>query len=225
MKPNNMIVLLVFMISILITACSNNKNSQDLNVNSSNKTSTSCVPISPSPTPIDTQSDSKNKNHTVTAEKILNILSTKNNDVIDSLNLSDSDLIKSLDEQRFYVPVFKCEELGVLIGFNGANFDPIDKVKKMDETPTFVIPANGTIIRFDKVEFRVGDGIEDFKAKFGGGHAGKEGSLKGDKQYCYLTYTINNLKIRFTSLDGENFKKYDVEISKQENSSINNPAN
>ena len=79
------------------------------------------------------------------------------------------------------------------------------------------MPTNGTIISFDKnINFRVGDDMKQFKIKFGEGNADKEGNLKGDKQYCTLTYDISNLRIRFTSLDGNDFKKYDVYISKSQ---------
>lgn len=49
MKPNIIIVILVFLISISITACSSNKSSSGLNISSStcsNKTSTTSVPTS-----------------------------------------------------------------------------------------------------------------------------------------------------------------------------------
>jgi hypothetical protein len=58
----------------------------------------------------------KNKIYTITAEKVFSILSTKNNDVIDSLGLSYSDSIKSLNDPKLYIPVFICEELGILKG-------------------------------------------------------------------------------------------------------------
>lgn len=172
---------------------------------------------------INTQVPSKNKIRAVSAEKIFNILSTQNNDVIDSLSLLDSDIIKSLDGSRFYEPVFFCDELGILIGFNGAPYDSIDKLKAKDETPIFIMPTNGTIISFDKnIDFRVGDDMKQFKAKFGEGNADKEWNLKGDKQYSLLTYDISNLSVKFTSLDGDDFKKYDVYISKSQYSPTNN---
>lgn len=228
MKTKFIIVLLIFVLSISTTACSSDKESSNLNNSSnpsSNKISNTSVPTNTS-APITTPSDSKiedvktplpseNKIPTITVEKMYDILSTKNKDVIDSLNLSDSDNIKSLNDQGFYVPVFNCKRLGILIGFNGADFDPIDKVKEEDTTPIFIMPTNGTTISFDdNFSFRVGDDLEQFKAKFGKGNAGKEGNLKGDKEYSYLTYEINNLSIRFTSLDGDDFKKYDVYITK-----------
>lgn len=158
---------------------------------------------------------SSNEIHTISDKKIYDILSTNNNEVIKSLNLSDSDNIESFNNQRFYVPTFLCDDLGVLVGFNGTPFDSIDKVKNEDEHPIFIMPTNGTIISFDEnINFRVGDDLIQFKQIFGEGNADKEWSLKGEKQYSVLTYDISNLKIIFTSLDGDDFEKYYVYISK-----------
>ena len=165
----------------------------------------------------ETSQSPKTKSPTISVEEISSILTTNNNNVIDTLGLSDSDLIKSFNDSNFYEPVFRCEKLGVLIGFNGASFDTIDKVRKENETPNFIIPINGTEIKFDNnINFRVGDNITQFEAKFGEGKTGKDANLKGDKQFCFRTYDIKDLEIRFTSLNGDDFKKYDVYIFRLE---------
>lgn len=65
MKPKIMCVLLVFLLSISITACSNNKSSLNLNNSSngsSNKISDTSVPTSPSSDLINTPLDNKTEN-------------------------------------------------------------------------------------------------------------------------------------------------------------------
>lgn len=228
MKLKLMTVVMSFLLSITAIACSSDTSSSTLN--SSNQSSTaisdtnvstvtsSTTTIDPTNSTIEntkTSIPSKSNDLTISLDEILDILSSKNTDVIDSLKLSDSDKIKSLNDEKFYVPVFLCKDLGIMVGFNGAQFDAIDKVKQLDESPIFVMPANGTTISFDKNKsFTVGDDIKQFKAKFGEGKEGKEGNLQGDKEVSFLTYEIGNLEIRFTSHNGDDFKQYDVSISK-----------
>ena len=123
MKPKIISVLLMFLLCISITACSSNKSSSNLNNSSSpsiNKISNTSVPTSPTSNSnpsdseienIKTQMPPENKIRTVSVEKFFNILSRKNGDVIDTLGLSDSNIINSFNGSRFYVPVFLCEEL------------------------------------------------------------------------------------------------------------------
>jgi hypothetical protein len=160
---------------------------------------------------------SENQSTIISIEKISDILSTKNNNVIDTLGISDSDLIKSFNNSNFYEPVFRCEKLGILIGFNGTTDDTIDKVNQEDETPNFIIPINKTVIKFDNnINFRIGDNINQLEAKLGKGKIGKDINLKGDKQFSFLMYNINNLEVKFTSIDGDDFNKYDDKISSTE---------
>ena len=66
MKPKIMCLLLVFLLSISITACSNNKSRLNLDNSSdasSNKSSDTTVPTNPSSVPINSSSDSKDKNN------------------------------------------------------------------------------------------------------------------------------------------------------------------
>ncbi len=228
MKLRIITVLVAFLISISSTACSSNTSGSSVNSSSQSSVAISDTSISTSTSSSTTVSStddkkvntktsapSKSSDLTISLDKIRDILSSKNSEVIESLNLSDSDKIKYLGDEKFYVPVFLCKASGVMVGFNGAQFDNIDKVKQLDEKPIFIMPADGTTISFDKGKnFTVGDDIKQFKAKFGEGKADKESNLQGDKEMSFLTYNINDLEIRFTSLSGDDFKKYGVSISK-----------
>ncbi len=220
MKRKFLSIILIITIFTMI-GCSNKKINSQENSNTDVATNTNNPSIDNKIENTETSQSPKTQSPTISVEKISSILSTKNNNVIDTLGLSDSDLIKSFNDSNFYEPVFRCEKLGVLIGFNGASYDTIDKVRKENETPNFIIPINETVIKFDNnINFRVGDSITQFEAKFGDGKTGKDVNLKGDKQLCFRTYDINNLEIKITSLNGDDFKKYDVYISKQSNRKV-----
>lgn len=228
MKLKLLTVVIAFLLSVTAIACSSDKSSSNLNSSSQSSNvisdmnvstvSSSTTIITPGNSTIEnskTAAPSKNDNLTISLDEICDILSSKNTEVIESLKLSDSDKIKSLNDEKFYVPVFLCKKSGIMIGFNGAQFDPIDKVRQLDESPIFIMPATGTTISFDKnISFTVGDDIKQFKAKFGEGIADKDGNLQGDKEVSFITYDMGNLKIRFTSRNGDDFNQYDVSISK-----------
>lgn len=209
MKRNFLSIILIITIFTMI-GCSNKKINSKENSNTDVATNTNNVSTNSK-----FENTDKSQSPTISVEKIFSILSTKNDNVIDTLGLSDSDLIKSFNDLNFYEPVFRCEKLGILIGFNGASYDTIDKVRKENETPNLIMPIDETVIKFDNnINFHVGDSITQFEEKFGEGKTGKDVNLKGDKEFSFRTYHINNLDIRFTSLNGDDFKKYDVYISK-----------
>lgn len=223
MKSRITSVIFAFLLCVSISACTNNKSSSNPN-NSSTPNVPSNSKIENTKTPV----LSENKTVTITAEKILNILSTKNKDVIDSLSLSDSDKIKkSKYNTVFYEPVFQNKDLGILIGFSGFDSFSIDDVKEFDETPEYIIPNNDTIIKFDnKLSFCVGDDFEEIKHKLGEGISGDlvKAGTNQSPEIPTLTYDINGLSFRFTSREGNDFKKYDVFITKLQFSTTMNPT-
>jgi len=229
MKPQTTKCLIFILLAFSVIACSGKKSKagQTTNIDSVYKQeSVSGIQGNPSSgINIDPKGKTeRNENgvksgdtsHYISSEEILKILSSGNKDVIDSLKLSDSESTSWIDDERYYVPVFRYEKSGIYIGFNGETFDSIHILRERDETPLFISPFKGTIISFDEdLNFMIGDDIKKFKAKSGEGIPGKEGNLQGDREYSFLNFNKGGITIRFTSLNGDDFKDYSVYITKQ----------
>ncbi len=209
MSRKILITLILFAITISLVACLNGKGDR-----ATSNTSVPTSSISQDSTNWSTFSD--DDRITISIGEISNILSTKNSDVIKLLGISDLDQTQYIGDERFYIPLFCCKKSGIYICFDGAPFDSIEKIKQTDGKPYEIIPIDGTTIDFgNDRSFNIGDDIQLFKSILGEGTATSDWNLKGDKKISFLTYNINNLTITIKSLNGDNFKKYMMDITKQ----------
>lgn len=124
MKPQIMCLLLVFLLSISITACSNNKSSS--NSASSNKILDTSAPTSPSSAPINTPSDSKtenkkaqipsenNKNYSVVSEAYKAVLQNKVDFISTDDNKKKVYLNDFLTNEEIYETILKVTHFTVV---------------------------------------------------------------------------------------------------------------
>ncbi len=144
----------------------------------------------------------------ISTSGISHLLSIKSPDVIKELKITDDDATASIGDERYYIPLFRCEEPDIYISFDGSPTDPISVVSQSDKPPYDITPCIGTTVFFnDNNSFCVGDDIKHFKAIFGDGEFQECSNLKGDRQAYQMKYRIDGLKVVFTSYD-KNFTNY-----------------
>ena len=148
--------------------------------------------------------------HKISTDFISSVLSTKSSEVIRQLDITDSEQEGGIGSERFYLPLFRCKKPAIYIVFNGAPYDPVEKISEKDELPYSIIPFAGTTVVFsDTYRFECGDTINLFIEHFGEGEFIQYLNLKGDRQTYHLKYQIDNLEIEFSSYHRD-FKEYSM---------------